>query len=173
MGAAFALVAVIPFVPRTAGAQDAAPTAAPETPRCDTPEYRQFDFWIGRWEVTGPDGRVAGRNSITRELDGCVIHERWEGGGVRGESFNIWDRARRQWHQTWVSSQGTLLMLDGGLRHGVMQMTGESGPPDRRILNRITWTPGADGSVRQLWEISADDGATWRVVFDGSYRRLE
>ena len=35
---------------------------------------------------------------------------------------------------------------------------------------RITWTPNADGSVRQHWETSTDDGKTWKTSFDGLYR---
>jgi len=35
---------------------------------------------------------------------------------------------------------------------------------------RITWTPAADGNVRQLWEAADDEGA-WSVVFDGRYTR--
>ena len=38
-------------------------------------------------------------------------------------------------------------------------------------LNRITWTPNKDGTVRQLWEASTDQGKTWQVAFDGLYRR--
>ena len=34
---------------------------------------------------------------------------------------------------------------------------------------RITWTPAADRSVRQLWESSTDRGKTWTVLFDGRY----
>ena len=36
---------------------------------------------------------------------------------------------------------------------------------------RGTWTPNPDGSVRQHFEISADDGATWTTWFDGKYVR--
>jgi hypothetical protein len=36
---------------------------------------------------------------------------------------------------------------------------------------RITWTPNADGTVRQFWDTSDDDGKTWVVSFDGIYRR--
>ena len=43
--------------------------------------------------------------------------------------------------------------------------------PTKTVAHRITWTPGADGSVRQLWESSADGGTTWSVVFDGRYVR--
>ena len=41
-----------------ANAQDAKP--AP----CSAPEHRQFDFWLGDWEVKGPAGKVAGRNMV-------------------------------------------------------------------------------------------------------------
>ena len=38
-------------------------------------------------------------------------------------------------------------------------------------INRITWPPRADGSVRQHWQTSSDDGASWTTVFDGLYFR--
>jgi hypothetical protein len=38
------------------------------------------------------------------------------------------------------------------------------------VHERISWTPQPDGTVRQLWEQSAD-GSRWRVVFDGRYVR--
>ncbi len=40
-------------------------------------------------------------------------------------------------------------------------------------INRITWTPNKDKSVRQLWEITKDDGTTWTVAFDGLYKLKE
>jgi hypothetical protein len=36
-------------------------------------------------------------------------------------------------------------------------------------IQRITWSPGTEGSVRQHWESSRDGGATWTTVFDGRY----
>jgi hypothetical protein len=142
-------------------------------PTCDSAEHRQFDFWVGEWQVTAPNGQVAGRNVITLELGKCVIHEHWTGaGGVTGESFNIWDRSEKRWHQTWVSSTGSLLLLDGEFRDGAMQMTGRSKTQTGELVsNRITWTPNADGSVRQLWETSKDEGRSWTTAFDGIYRR--
>ena len=139
-------------------------------PRCDAAEYRQFDFWVGDWEVRMPNGQTAGQNTITRELDNCVVKERWRGtGGMTGESFNIWDRTTKRWHQTWVSSTGALLLLEGEFRDGAMRMTGESIGPNGPLHNRITWTPNPDGTVRQFWETSADKGKTWTVAFDGLY----
>lgn len=162
-----------PGVQSAPGAQGpGAPGAA--APTCDAAEYRQFDFWLGEWAVVAPNGQLAGRNSISRTLNGCVVHERWTGaGGMRGESFNTWDRTRKRWHQTWVSSTGNLLVLEGGLVNGAMQMAGESVSRKGTILNRITWTPAPDGGVHQVWETSADGGRTWQTAFDGRYRRAQ
>jgi hypothetical protein len=135
---------------------------------CIAAEYRQFDFWIGDWTVTTPDGKHAGDNRIEAILDGCALSESWTGaGGGRGFSYNAWDRDRKTWHQTWVDRQGNLLLLEGGLQGGAMVLSGTQG----RTMSRITWTPSRDGTVRQLWETSADQGKTWQVAFDGRYRK--
>ena len=73
--------------------------AAPQN--CEGPEHRQFDFWVGEWNVKdASDGSVAGINSVTRILGGCVLLESWRGAsGMEGTSFNIYDRADGAWHQ--------------------------------------------------------------------------
>ena len=147
--------------------------AAPAQPApCSAPEYRQFDFWLGDWDVTNPAGKAAGHNHITSEYGGCVLQEHWTGaGGSVGSSFNIYDPVRKVWHQTWVDNAGTLLEIEGGLKDGSMVMSGEQLQPDgKKLLNRITWTP-KDGKVRQFWETSADGGKTWQVSFDGLYAK--
>ena len=150
--------------------------APPSAPRfCDSPEHRQFDFWLGEWDVSS-NGQAAGTNRIVSIHNGCALQENWQGasaGGISGTSFNLYDRARGQWHQTWVDSSGNLLQLDGTWRDGAMIMQGERPTPDGRgtALHRISWTPNDDGTVRQLWQASQDNGASWSVVFDGLYRR--
>jgi len=138
-----------------------------------------FDFWIGDWDVFGPQGKQAGRNTITSMFDGQtggMLHEHWHGnGGVEGRSINAYDEARGVWHQTWMDSAGGVLLLDGGLRDGAMVLEGQA-PSGEDLtvvdLQRITWTRDDEGAeVRQVWESSADDGKTWQVAFDGRYRR--
>lgn len=145
----------------------------PTPPGCTTAEHRQFDFWIGRWQVFTPDGKKAGENSIEAIDGGCALIERWRGnGGFSGTSLNSWDARARQWRQHWVDNQGGLLRLAGQWDGRRMVLTGaEPGTDGKSVLQRITWTPAADGSVRQLWEQSEDGGAHWRVAFDGTYRR--
>lgn len=141
-------------------------------PTCSAEEHRQFDFWLGTWDVFDPDGRQVGMNEITMELNGCVLHEHWQslGGPHRGNSYNIYDRTTGRWHQTWVDNSGLLLQLDGGLVDGNMVLEGETlNPEGDRILNRITWSREEEGTVRQLWEMSEDGGESWTVAFDGRY----
>lgn len=145
----------------------------PATPRCEAPEFSQFDFWLGEWEVFGPKGNRAGQNSITRTQGGCVVLENWTGtGGNTGTSFNIYTPATRTWHQIWVDNSGTLLQLEGEFRDGSMRLEGPGLTAKGAMLNRITWTPRSDGSIRQYWEISTDQGKTWQASFDGSYRKV-
>jgi hypothetical protein len=139
---------------------------------CEAPEHRAFDFWLGEWQVRTPDGKLAGVNRIAREYGGCVLHERYDTGrGYSGESLNIYDAGRKMWHQTWVDTSGTLLLLEGGLHSGSMVLEGQTvGADSQATKHRITWTPGADGSVRQLWE-STDAKGRWSIAFDGQYTR--
>lgn len=133
-----------------------------------------FDFWIGDWDVFGPLGKQVGSNTITALFPSGAIAEHWRGNGdVVGHSLNAYDALRGCWHQTWVDSGGGILLLDGGLEDGSMVLEGSGpGQQDEAVAERqrITWTPH-DGEVRQLWEVSSDDGATWTVAFDGRYRR--
>ncbi len=141
---------------------------------CETSEYRQFDFWLGDWQVSNATGDVVGTNTITVVSGGCGLHERWEGaGGGVGESLNAYDRRTGSWHQTWVGGRGLVLRLEGGLRDAAMVLEGELREGERVVLQRITWTPDPDGSVRQLWETSEDGGTTWTTAFDGTYRNTD
>ena len=113
-------------------------------------------------------------NTITPDLNGCVLHESWQGygGTSKGNSYNIYDRASGRWHQTWVDNSGLLLQLDGGLENGAMVLNGSTrSAQGQETLNRITWTPFTRDSVGQLWETSSDGGRTWSTAFDGRYVR--
>ena len=153
-----------------ASAQSPAPAASKP---CQSFEHRHFDFWVGTWDVFAASGKKVGENRIELVADGCALLEQWTGnGGVTGKSLNIYDASDGRWHQAWVDSSGTLLMLAGGLVDRNMVMT-TSGPsptdPKTTVLQRITWTSASDGSVRPLWELSSDAGARWTVLFDGRY----
>jgi len=177
------LLAVSPVPPGAQAATTAPPPASPDSAGrapakpCSAPEYRQFDFWIGDWQVTTPDGRVAGTNTIEPLLGGCALQEHWRGGaGGAGTSLSFYDAASGQWHQTWVSAQGGLLQLDGGIEDGKMVLTGERPSLQDQgtaVLHRISWEQRDADHVHQLWEASSDGGKTWTVVFEGTYTRVK
>ena len=131
---------------------------------------REFDFWIGDWDVYGPKGKQVGHNTITDMYGNGMLHEHWHGaGGVEGRSINGYDADRGCWHQTWMDGTGGVLLLDGGLRDEAMVL---EAPGQRITWTRLTDDP--DGAeVRQVWESSEDGGETWTVAFDGRYRRRE
>lgn len=156
-----------------AGSPGAAQQSGTPPLPCTAAEHRQFDFWLGEWEVLVP-GKPASRSRISALFGACGIREEYwaNGGQYEGSSFNMYDAPRKVWHQTWVDNQGGLLVLEGGMRGTNMVLEGKQpGPQGGEQTNRITWTPNADATVRQLWEISPDAGKTWTTAFDGIYRR--
>ena len=139
------------------------------------PEFRQFDFWIGEWEVHNARGVKAGENSIQPLPGGCSLLEQWVGaGGGPGQSLNYYDHSKKKWVQMWVGGTATLALAEGEFTDGAMRLTGERLLRNgTRQFYRGTWTPLDDGRVRQFLELSSDGGETWTVWFDGYYSRKQ
>lgn len=161
-----------------AAAQTPAPPAtarppAPPPPACTTPEHRQFDFWVGRWDVypTGTD-RLVAHSFIESLYGGCAIRENWMPlRGAGGGSLNSWRPAERRWRQTWADSSNNWTEYVGGLEDGAMVLTATATQPDGSpVMRRMRYTNEAGGAVRQLGTQSADGGATWTTSYDFTYR---
>jgi hypothetical protein len=147
-----------------------------KTPPCSEAEYAQFDFWIGEWRVTDPKGVFQGTNRIEKILGGCALQENWDGAqGMRGHSYNAYAKRRDVWHQTWVDSNGTLLLLEGRFKDGRMVLRGDTpGPEGKGTVNHeISWERLSGGRVRQIWRMSRDGGSSWSDAFVGLYTRQE
>ena len=160
-----ALAAPLPAQP------PAAPAAPP--PACETAEHRQFDFWVGRWDVyrTGTDQLVA-HSLIERLYGGCAIRENWMPlRGAGGGSLNSWRPGERRWRQIWTDASNAYDEYSGGLDGEAMVMTAPTTLPDgRAALNRMRFAREADGAVRQLGTQSTDGGETWQPSYDFTYR---
>lgn len=142
---------------------------------CNTPTHRQFDFWVGDWEIRSgsPEGVVAGVNEIRLISDGCALHEsyRSRNDAYVGQSLSFYDGPLNKWHQTWIDYQGFPLYMDGGLNErGEMVMIDDTSTPG--TIHRTTWTP-LPGSLRQHWQTSTDGGKSWTTAFDGYYSKLD
>lgn len=149
-----------------------APAVRAQTkPPAPPPASHDFDFWLGEWNVTTPAGKPAGTSRIESIAGGWGLLENWTGsGGGTGKSLNTYNAARQQWQQFWVGTGG-VLELAGGLADGKMVLSGTHVVRGQALVERITWTPNADGTVRQFWEQSKDGGQTWTPQFDGLYRK--
>ena len=150
------------------------PAPVPPPPACATPDHRAFDFWLGTWDVTAKgQSAPTAVNKITMQHRGCVIREEYTTkSGYTGMSMSFYDAAQKKWHQTWMGADGSALIIEGGLDDsGAMVLSNKNTPYylQGTPINRVTWTPNADGSVRQHWQASQDDGKTWSDVFDGVY----
>lgn len=134
---------------------------------------RHFDFWIGEWEVF-VNGNKVGDNSITRAPGGCAIHESYTtAGNYSGQSINFYSPVDKKWHQHWVGSGGDVYnYIETKKEEGMLQFVSEFMNAQGTIsLSRLTFTLNDDGTVRQLFENSTDDGKTWTPGFDGLYKK--
>lgn len=141
-----------------------------QTQRCqDDARRHEFDFWLGEWEVQ-VNGKAVARSRIDNVLDGCLVQENWMPfQGREGKSWNYFNAAKGQWEQLWMSG-GNVIKLSGALKEGTMVLEGRPEDPAKAsTVNRITYTPNADGTMRQVWTQSPDGGKSWKTVFDGLY----
>ena len=143
---------------------------------CCTDAHRQFDFWVGDWEVYVAD-TLSGFNEIKPLHDGCILQENYraKGSDFTGTSYNFYNVRTQTWHQTWVDNKGSSLQLTGKLSAGSMVLRGQpfQNAQGDTLINRITWTPLAGDRVSQNWEMSKDGGNSFFTVWRGEYRRKE
>ncbi len=147
---------------------------------CDSPESKQFDFWVGR---LGPrytdEGKTAtSHNHVTKILDGCAILEEFTGApGTRlgGRSISTFDRATRQWKQTWIDNTATLPRLHRRLRrrpHDPVARGRSVGPAAPSCSAWCSRTSARD-SLKWLWQRSDDAGRTWTTHWEIEYTRAK
>jgi hypothetical protein len=139
---------------------------------CDQPQFREFDFWVGEWDVTSGAKKIA-ESSIQKIIGSCVIFENYtDPRGFSGKSFNFYDSALKKWRQTWVDNGGNVSEYSGEYKDGAMRFEGEvHGRNGQRIpYKMIIYNLGVD-RVRQYSENSVDGGKTWKMSYDFLYLR--
>jgi len=144
------------------------PSGSSKLTPCSSAEYKEFDFWVGDWDVFESDGITrAAHVRVDRILDGCVLWEHYEDPtGLRGESLSTYDAGRKRWHQIWVNNRGQLLILEGQLEGEEMVLVGanqQSSGQESRI--RGIWKASSEG-VSEAAMTSADGGKNWKPWFD-------
>jgi hypothetical protein len=111
-------------------------------------------------------------------LDNCVVLEEWTSNGAQqgliftGKSFNSYNAATKQWQQNWVDNTGgSNEYLTGFFENDAMHFKSRPFSNNGKMsIRTITFFKLADGKVRQLGEVSNDEGKTWATEYDLEYR---
>jgi hypothetical protein len=153
--------------------QPVAPAGPPPPTLCHTPEYSQFDFWLGRWDVFRSDTNQLVAHSLIEKLyNGCAVRENWmplQGGG--GGSLNSYRPDTKQWLQLWTDSANNWNDYAGRVEDGKMVLTGTrhaangADAPVRMVYEKLP-----DGSVTQTGYGSQDGGKSWQLSYKLVYR---
>lgn len=162
--------------------------------RCNSPESREFDFWIGDWNIRQKVMRQDGtwlaldaRTSVSPALDGCALIEHWEGKvqffweGMRsvqpmkGLSVRSYDPATGKWFIHWMDSRtphfGT--PYTGNFQEGKGEFFSEWETSQGKRMGRITFSNITRGSVHWELAISSDEGQTWTTIWVMEMSRRE
>jgi hypothetical protein len=146
---------------------------------CAAAEQKQFNFWIGEWDLTWPGEKPRetgrGSNSIKRILEACVVQETFSGEEsmhLRGTSVSTFDGNAGKWKQTWVDNEGGYLDFAGEFKDQQMILQREAvRKGGTRILQRMVWKNITANELDWSWEASRDGGKTWQVQWPIHYKR--
>ena len=144
---------------------------------CEDAEFKQFDFWVGDWDVSSAaDGVHRGASHISKEMGGCVVWENWTSAGSPyfGKSYNTWNPNLKRWEQYWVDTGAGVMFFHGGLKENVMDYWTDDIPQSTggTLLRHLQFfNLGAD-KVRQFSQGSTDGGKTWHTEYDFIYTRV-
>jgi hypothetical protein len=149
---------------------------AQDSPACAVnAESRQLDFWLGDWTVSYPGMSATSSSDVHLSLDKCLVVESWVGGkGHTGENMFAYSSDDKRWHGMFADNEGRVHIFEGKVAQGSAEFTGPSrGPNGEAVLNRIKIVRLSDNNVKQTWEKSRDNGATWSMEFQGDYARKQ
>jgi hypothetical protein len=151
----------------TAPAQN---TASP----CTSPECRQFDFWVGDWDLVYSDTMHA-QNHITKDMNGCVTHEHFDdpANKYKGESWSVYNPQTKLWQQTWVDNLGAYIALTGKFENNAMTLLTQPKPykDGKTIQNRMVYKNITSVSFDWVWEATTDEGKSWQPNWVIHYTR--
>lgn len=137
-------------------------------------ESRQFDFWIGEWDVKNTQGQSAGKSKIELMLGDCIIFENWTSAlpnVYSGKSFNLYNNVTKKWMQTWVDDKGAVIeFIEGEYKDG--KLTFITKPDAQHQITRLTFYSLNPNLVRQHFEVTSDNGKTWTTTTDLYYNRV-
>ncbi|WP_299125529.1 hypothetical protein [uncultured Tenacibaculum sp.] len=143
---------------------------------CSSPEYSQFDFWVGNWNVYDTKNNLIGTNNIIKLSNACAIQENWvsKTSKSKGTSYNYYNKSDNSWNQLWIDNTGFSLDLKGHYDANRMILKSKLiKSQNGDFYNQITWTKNPDGSVTQIWDYVDKNHQKIKEVFKGIYKKQE
>lgn len=136
-------------------------------------EARQFDFWAGQWDVKTQQGFLAGTNTIQRVAGDCALIENWtDSQGGTGKSINYYNAKTKKWYQTWIDDKGGVINFVGEFKDNTMAFQAEDvDQTGQKILRKLTFYFVSPDLVRQVGQVSMDNGNSWTTQYDFNYYR--
>jgi hypothetical protein len=148
--------------------------AQQKMPSCSSPEAAQFDFWLGKWELTWNDSSK-GTNEVEKILGNCVIQENFNDPAsvFCGKSWSTYNPAKKEWQQTWVDNQGGYIVLTGKFSDHKMILStipfkNEKGEVQ---MSEMVFYNITKDSFDWNWEKSNDSGKSWVLNWKIHYQR--
>ena len=138
------------------------------TSEWQTTEARQFDFWIGKWDVNlraiqndlSWKDTTQAKVEIYPILDGKAILKLWDSQTIKGFSLRYFDPEKGKWvlYLNWPNEkESSSNSLEGEFRHG----RGEFFSKRDGTISRYTFCDVSPTSLRWDDAYSKDGGKTW------------
>jgi hypothetical protein len=151
---------------------------------------RDFDFWMGSWNVrnrllrarlqgSGEWDEFASTVVARPILDGLGNEDEFRtswGGGFVAMSFRFFDPGSRRWSIYWADARRPGLLdppVIGGFAGDTGVFEGEDTFAGRPILVRFVWSGVTTPTPRWEQSFSGDGGATWEANWIMDFTRRE
>jgi len=139
------------------------------------PKQREFDFWIGEWDVfQNGTNQLVGHSLVQKVSGECALLENWDAsrGFSTGKSLNYFDALSNSWEQDWIGSMGgAQKYLNGVYKDSAMRFTYEAVNNGKKVTGNFIFYNLGPGKVRQYQDASEDGGRTFTVSYDFIYMR--
>jgi hypothetical protein len=153
---------------------------------CESAEAKQFDFWLGNWNIKQKILKADGswfeskaKTRVTKILDGCAVQENWEGEvqffwegmqkpeKIKALSVRSFDVKTEIWKINWMDTRNPQFStFEGNFANGkgefFRKVVGENG---KETIIRITFSDIKSNSVRWDLAVSSDNGKTFITLW--------
>jgi len=161
---------------------------------CDSPEAKQFDFWIGDWSIdqeilqkSGEWLKLKAETKVSRVWDGCALIENWKGNvqffwegmdqpeKMRGYSLRYFDAVKKKWTITWYDDRSQkATFFEGIFVDSVGKFYRNSTSTEGKdMITRIIFSDISASFVKWQLSVSNDNGKSWTLLWAMNMRKKE